>query len=110
MYRKKIAFYVEGQTEQVFLNHLILTWWAHSGIHVENIRLLAGQKNVCPVPNFLPETEAKTDIFINPKLVPAVANSNLVTQKPGTMGTIKQATVTMPKPTNMARLYPIRTI
>ncbi len=58
MYRKKIAIYVEGQTEQIFLNHLILVWWSYSGIRIKNIKLLG----TCPLPNFNPDTES--DIFI----------------------------------------------
>lgn len=63
MYRKKIAIYVEGQTEQVLLNHLILTWWFYSGIHIHNVRLLAGQNDVCPVPNFTSGSVAASDIL-----------------------------------------------
>jgi len=32
MYTKKIAIYVEGQTEQVLINRLILTRWNYTGI------------------------------------------------------------------------------
>ena len=66
MCRKKIAIYVEGQTEQVFLNHLILTWWSYSGIRIKNTKLLRTEDEVKKkylVPDFSPDTES--DIFIS---------------------------------------------
>jgi len=38
MNRKKIALYVEGQTEQILVNQLIKTWWSYSGIEIINIK------------------------------------------------------------------------
>ncbi len=57
MYRKQIAIYVEGQTEQIFLNHLILTWWKYTEVEIKNIKLQAYQNSVCKVHNF-PNPEA----------------------------------------------------
>lgn len=41
MYSKKISIYVEGQTEQIFLNHILLTWWNFSGIEIKNLKLFS---------------------------------------------------------------------
>lgn len=54
MHRKKIAIYVEGQTEQVLINHLILTRWKYTGIKILNIKLQSYQDRPCKVPNFIP--------------------------------------------------------
>jgi hypothetical protein len=48
---KKIAIYVEGQTEHVFLNQLIKLWWFFSNIRIDNIKLVNDKKN--PVPNYI---------------------------------------------------------
>lgn len=59
---KKIAIYVEGQTEQVLINHLILTWWQHSGISIQNIKLLSDQGFKSPLRNFIPDFKNDADI------------------------------------------------
>src|ERR1700722_7750346 len=52
MCRKKIALYVEGQTEHVLLNHLILSWWNYSNINIQNLKLRAHGNVHCNVPSF----------------------------------------------------------
>jgi len=49
MYRKKTAIYVEGQTEQYLLNHLIRTWWANADIQIVNIKLKNNEIAPCNV-------------------------------------------------------------
>lgn len=50
---RKIAIYVEGQTEQILINQLILTWWSYTGIKIDNIKLTNDLKN--PIPNYYSE-------------------------------------------------------
>ncbi|PJD96270.1 MAG: hypothetical protein CK425_06160 [Parachlamydia sp.] len=52
MYQKKIAIYVEGQTEQIFLNRLIQVWWDYSGIEIKNIKIMAGEEKKPLVQDF----------------------------------------------------------
>lgn len=59
---KKIALYVEGQSEQIFLNHLIKIWWQYSGIEIYNIKILSDQNCPCPVPNFIPKSDIEPKI------------------------------------------------
>lgn len=47
---RKIAIYVEGQSEHVFINHLIKIWWNFSGIRIDNIKLVNDLKN--PIQHF----------------------------------------------------------
>lgn len=47
---RKIAIYVEGQTEQILLNQFILVWWSFSDIRIDNIKLKNDLKN--PLPNY----------------------------------------------------------
>ncbi len=54
MYLRKIAIYVEGQTEQILLKHLILTWYCYAGIKIETIKLRGYQKVPCTVLPFEP--------------------------------------------------------
>lgn len=42
---RKIAVYVEGQTEQILINQLILIWWSFSNIKIDNIKLKNDLKN-----------------------------------------------------------------
>lgn len=44
MYKKKIAIYVEGQTEQIILNQLIKIYWSYTGVKIKNIKLHAKQE------------------------------------------------------------------
>lgn len=62
MCKYKIAIYVEGQTEQILINHLILTWWSYSDIRVDNIKLVTDLKN--PVQDFKPIGEYLTHFVI----------------------------------------------
>lgn len=57
MHTKKIAIYVEGQAEQAFLNHLILTRWNYTGIKILNLKLHSYQDSKSKVPHFLPNTQ-----------------------------------------------------
>jgi uncharacterized protein DUF4276 len=50
MNQKKCALYVEGQTEQILINHLIKVWWNYSDIAIENIKTLG--PNRCQVPDY----------------------------------------------------------
>lgn len=52
MYKKKIAIYVEGQTEQIFINQLIKIWWNYTGIEIQNLRLRSYQNIFCKVSDF----------------------------------------------------------
>lgn len=63
MFKKKIALYVEGLTEQILVNHLILTWWSYENIRIENIKLLADQNSPSPVSNFIPNSEIQPEFF-----------------------------------------------
>lgn len=63
MYRKKIAIYVEGQTEQIFINHLILAQWNYTGVKIRNIKLQSYQDSVCKVQDFLPDIEDESALF-----------------------------------------------
>lgn len=52
MSAKKLALYVEGQTEQVFLNRLIQEWWCYEKIQIRNIKLFAEGQAKSKVPNY----------------------------------------------------------
>lgn len=43
MHVKKVALYVEGQTEQILIKRLIGLWWNFSGINIENIKIYASE-------------------------------------------------------------------
>jgi hypothetical protein len=60
---KKIAIYVEGQTEHVFINHCILTWWEYSGVKITNIKLVNDLKN--PIPDFISENYGTHFVILN---------------------------------------------
>ncbi len=62
MNKKKVALYVEGQSEQIFINHFLLTWWYYSDIRIDNIKLVNNLKN--PVPNFNETENYKTYFLI----------------------------------------------
>lgn len=63
MSQKKLAIYVEGQSEQILLNHLIKTWWSYSGIKITNIKVLAEKDISSPVPDFIPSPDVEIDII-----------------------------------------------
>jgi hypothetical protein len=65
MHRKKIAIYVEGQTEHLLVYHLILTWWSYSGIQIQNTQLRANEDRPSKVPNFLPEVGPEHGFFFH---------------------------------------------
>jgi hypothetical protein len=52
MNKKKFAIYVEGQTEQVLINHLIKTWWCYEGIQITNLKILKGLHKESVVKNY----------------------------------------------------------
>ncbi len=61
---RKIAIYVEGQTEQILLNHLIKTWWGYAGMSIQNLKLWA-DANTHKVPDFMPANEQSPEtIFL----------------------------------------------
>jgi hypothetical protein len=57
MYKKKIAIYLEGQTEQILINHLILVHWNYNGVKIRNIKLQSYQDKICKTQNFFPDIE-----------------------------------------------------
>lgn len=61
---KKIALYVEGQTEQVLVNHFIKTWWNYSDICIQNLKLRADGNAPCKVPNFPSQWVEDPDFLI----------------------------------------------
>lgn len=63
MSRRKIAIYVEGQTEHLLIYHLILAWWSYAGIQVKNIQLQANENQRSKVVDFLPEIDPETGLF-----------------------------------------------
>ncbi len=63
MYKKKIAIYVEGQTEQIFVDHLIKTWWNYSGIEIQNIVLFGDRNSSSKLHNFSSSNETAEDTF-----------------------------------------------
>jgi hypothetical protein len=63
MPQKKIALYVEGQTEQVLLNHLIKTWWGFTGIKIENIKICGDRGSKCKVGDYSPDVTVEPDNF-----------------------------------------------
>lgn len=63
MYRKKIAIYVEGQTEQVLINQLILTQWNYTGVKIRNIKLQSYQDKVCKTKDFYPDIDDESAIL-----------------------------------------------
>lgn len=62
MRRKKIALYVEGQTEQILLNQLIRIWWLYSGIHIENIKIRGA--DTCNVKSYRAAGTENLDYFL----------------------------------------------
>ncbi len=63
MNRKKIAIYVEGQTEQILINHLIKTWWCYSGIRVNNFRILKGLNKESDVKNYPVHSDIESQLL-----------------------------------------------
>jgi hypothetical protein len=59
---KKIAIYVEGQTEHILIDHLIKTWWNFFDIRINNIKLVNDLKN--PIPDFNVHGEFKINFLI----------------------------------------------
>lgn len=63
MYQNKVVIYVEGQTEQVLLNHLILTTWNYTDVVIANLKLQAYKDVPCKVPHFTWGGNSNSTIF-----------------------------------------------
>lgn len=64
MYRKKIAIYVEGQTEQALLRHLILVQSHYAGVKIQNIKLIGSNNQAtCKVRSHDPLEDSQSLIF-----------------------------------------------
>lgn len=63
MSQKKIALYVEGQTEQVLLNHLIKTWWVFTGIEIKNIKMWGDKEIECEMADYSSNVTAEPNHF-----------------------------------------------
>ena|ERR1700722_17525794 len=90
MYRKKIAIYVEGQTEQAIINRLILVQWNYTEVKIRNIKLQSYQDTVCKIQDFLPDIDDEsailfliTDVDGVGSLTSAIANRANAQQKNG---------------------------
>ena len=63
MPQKKIALYVEGQTEQVLLNHLIKTWWGFAEVEIENIKICGDRGIKCRMGDYSSDDAGKPANF-----------------------------------------------
>lgn len=64
MYKRKIAIYVEGRTEQQVLNHFIKIWYNYENIEITNLKILSGQNQKCEVVNFRESTTSVIQFLI----------------------------------------------
>ncbi len=88
MHRKKIAIYVEGQTDQVFINRLILAHWNYNGVNILNIKLQSNQDQVCKIQDFITDDETAIlfliiDVDGVGSLTSAIASRANIQQKNG---------------------------